>query len=48
MQEDIKNKQNENPKNEKRLISENSIKEQEEASNKILNSVDDIKSNLQT
>ena len=48
MQEDIKNKQNENLKTEKRLISENSIKEQEEASNKILNSVDDIKSNLQT
>ena len=48
MQEDIKNKQNENPKTEKRLISENNIKEQEEASNKILNSVDDIKSNLQT
>ena len=48
MQEDIKNKQSENQKNEKRLISENNIKEQEEASNKILNSVDDIKSNLQT
>jgi len=48
MQEDIKNKKNEQPEVDKRSVCKINIKEQENASDQILNSVDGIKSNIQT